>query len=401
MYTPLTEHTVADYVKHTPAVWAVVFQPDDDLVGIDLADGNVNLVFRVHSAADPLGRSVIVKQALPYARIVGESFPMPLERARIEADLLQIEARHCPGLVPRLYHYDDDMHLCVMQDLNQHMIMRKGLVNQTIYPHFAEHIGVFMARTLFYTSDLYLPHDVKKQNMAAHINPGLCKVTEDLVFTDPYMDNPGNVWNPAIDAEAAAIRADDALRAEMFTLKYAFMTKAEALIHGDLHTGSIMVNADDTKVIDPEFAFYGPMAFDIGLVMANLALSHCSQAYHAPDAHTRATYQTWLTDTMRATWHIFEREFRRLWATDLNSQWATDAFREQYIKRVLQETAAFAAAETLRRILGLAHTYDLESIPDLEARADAERRALTIGRRWLMGYRQIESIDDLVRVVTD
>ena len=50
------------------------------------------------------------------------------------------------------------------------------------------------------------------------------------------------------------------------------MTAAEALIHGDLHTGSIMVNQDETKVIDPEFAFYGPMGFDVGLLLANFFL---------------------------------------------------------------------------------------------------------------------------------
>ena len=34
------------------------------------------------------------------------------------------------------------------------------------------------------------------------------------------------------------------------------MTNAQALLHGDLHTGSVFVRDDSTKVIDPEFAFY-------------------------------------------------------------------------------------------------------------------------------------------------
>jgi 5-methylthioribose kinase len=50
-------------------------------------------------------------------------------------------------------------------------------------------------------------------------------------------------------------------------LKLKFMGSPEALIHGDLHTGSIMVTQSETLVIDPEFAFYGPMGFDIGAVL--------------------------------------------------------------------------------------------------------------------------------------
>ncbi len=54
------------------------------------------------------------------------------------------------------------------------------------------------------------------------------------------------------------------------------MNNAQALLHGDLHTGSIFVNQDSTKVIDPEFAFYGPMAYDIGALIANLTMNYIS-----------------------------------------------------------------------------------------------------------------------------
>lgn len=59
--------------------------------------------------------------------------------------------------------------------------------------------------------------------------------------------------------------------------KYKFMTEAQALLHGDLHSGSIMVTDTDTKVIDPEFGFMGPMAFDIG----NYIVTSCWRTSHA------------------------------------------------------------------------------------------------------------------------
>ena len=39
---------------------------------------------------------------------------------------------------------------------------------------------------------------------------------------------------------------------EVAKLKFDFMTHAQALIHGDLHTGSIFIKEDSTKVIDAD-----------------------------------------------------------------------------------------------------------------------------------------------------
>jgi len=153
MYYALDETTAPDYVRRTP-VMAAVFAGQDDLKCTDLAVGNVNLIFRVFSEKDP-SKSVLVKQALPHSRRY-PSFKMPLERSKVEYDLLQIEGKYCPDLVPKIYLYDPEMHLSVMEDLNRHLIMRYGLMKQTRYPHVAQHMGIFMARTLFYTSDLYL-----------------------------------------------------------------------------------------------------------------------------------------------------------------------------------------------------------------------------------------------------
>ena len=37
---------------------------------------------------------------------------------------------------------------------------------------------------------------------------------------------------------------------------------------------------NDTKVIDPEFAFYGPMGFDLGMNIANYLMAFLSQPAH-------------------------------------------------------------------------------------------------------------------------
>src|SRR5690606_20332056 len=104
-----------------------------------------------------------------------------------------------------------------------------------------------------------------------------CKITEDLIFDDPYTDSPNNQYNEAIRDAAENLRKDTALHREVALLRGKFLTQGQALLHGDLHTGSLFVTATSTKAIDPEFAFYGPMGFDIGAVLANLLLNYAGQ----------------------------------------------------------------------------------------------------------------------------
>jgi S-methyl-5-thioribose kinase len=73
-------------------------------------------------------------------------------------------------------------------------------------------------------------------------NPDLCALTEQVIFSDPYAQAPLNRWTtPQLDEAAAGLRADTEAKAAISVLKRKFCSSADALIHGDLHTGSIMV----------------------------------------------------------------------------------------------------------------------------------------------------------------
>jgi len=143
-----------------------------------------------------------------------------------------------------------------------------------------------------------LDYRTKKLEVARFINPELCKITEDLIFVEPYRQHERNRYHPEIEPQVLALQADVALHAEVADLKEKFMTQAQSLLHGDLHTGSIMVNQRETYVIDPEFAFYGPMGFDIGAVIGNLLLSYASHEVRTKDPTQRAAFRRYLTDTI-------------------------------------------------------------------------------------------------------
>jgi 5-methylthioribose kinase len=80
-YYALDERSAIDYARGCAAIHHLL-PPDEPLRCEEIGDGNLNLIFRIVSA-NQRGRSVIIKQALPYVRLVGESWPLSPERARI------------------------------------------------------------------------------------------------------------------------------------------------------------------------------------------------------------------------------------------------------------------------------------------------------------------------------
>jgi len=395
-YHAFTESDAMNYALHLPDI----FTADASLTCREIGDGNLNLVFLIRDITS--NRSVILKQALPYAKVVGESWPLTLDRARIEHDALLLQAAHCPDLVPHVYAFDGNLALTAMEDLSSHLIMRKGLIEGKRYPLFAAHIGRFLAQTLFFSSDLGLNQQLKKQRVQQFINPELCKISEDLIFDHPYKNAETNHFNPLIREEVEKIWRNDPLKLEIALLREKFLTHAQALLHGDLHTGSIFITETSTKVIDPEFAFYGPMGFDIGAVIANLLLNYAAQEVWMADRHAREDYCHYLLQTIRDIWHCFQTLFIDLWAKHgIDETTAVSGFRDMYMKRLLQDTAGFAGCKMIRRVIGLAHVADLQTIAGPQARAKAELIALSIGQKLVLNNRHMKSIDDLIHAVQE
>jgi 5-methylthioribose kinase len=396
-YRPMDPRGLRGYLAERPELARVLGGRTDAWTVSEIGDGNLNLVFVVSGEAG----SLIVKQALPYIRLVGDSWPLPLSRAHYERMALQEYARHAPGTAPVVHHYDETLALIAMEHLSPHIIMRKGLIAGVEYPAFAEDMADFLAKTLFHTSALGAPAAEHKARMAAFAgNHALCRVTEDLVFTDPYREAPLNRWTrPYLDDVVDALRGDAPLKVAVQDLKHRFVTEAQALIHGDLHTGSIMVTPDSTKVIDPEFAFVGPMGFDTGALLANLLLAFFAQTAAEAPSDERAAYAEWILRQAEALWSGFERRFLALWrAQDVSELFEANLFpdadgqatvleqhRTAFMRQLWSSTLGFAGCKMIRRIVGLAHVEDFESIEDPRERATGERRALLFGRALILG----------------
>jgi 5-methylthioribose kinase len=414
-YRILHEAELRDYLAGLPEVAGALGGAPEGWSISEVGDGNLNFVFLVKGATG----GIAVKQALPYVRLVGESWPLPLSRAHYEYLALTMQARLAPRLVPKILYHDEALALTAMELLSPHIIMRRGLIAGTIYPRFVEDITTFMARTLFFTSDLAITAAEKKEGIAAFAgNHALCKITEDLIFTDPYRQAEQNRWtSPWLDKTAASFREDMEAHVAISRLKLKFMSQPEALIHGDLHTGSIMVTDSETRVIDPEFAFYGPMAFDVGAIIANLIMAYLASPGHERTPGERRAFEEWLIETIENVWTEFERKFLELWRTEARgdaypaSLFAgsagalhLEAERQRNMDQLFRDTVGFAAAKIIRRILGLAHNIDFEWIEDTRLRAVCEARSLRLARAMLTdakSFTTIAAVTKMAREVND
>ena len=365
----------------------------------EIGDGNLNYVFIVEG---PDG-AVCIKQAPPFVRIIGSGWPLPQDRCRIEADALVEQGRACAAHVPAVLHFDENDHILVMQYIEPpHIALRRGLIEGLTYPCLAKDMVSFLSRTLFKNS--YLSMDLESfRNMCSRFtNKELCSLTEQVIFTDPYYGAKDNRHTtPHLDADVKEIQTNPKLLLEAMRMKAIFVEKKEALVHGDLHTGSVMVTDKSTFVIDPEFAFVGPVGFDVGKFIANLLLAYFAAEGHArQDGKDRKNQQDWLLKMVEEIWHGFTREFCSMWEESKiekslfdprlfvescqGSEFVSSMLMEDFLKSLWRDALGFAGCVLIRRIVGVAHVADLEEIQNADTRASCERKCLHLAKILLL-----------------
>lgn len=369
----LSVETVPAYLASVPELAARL-----DLGALEpvteVGDGNLNLVFIVR---DRSGGSLVLKQSLPYVRTL-PTWEMTRERSAREALILSrhlgVDAEH----VPALYHFDRDHYVLAIEDLSDHAVWRAELNAGRVHPYAAAELGRYVARTAFGTSVLGLDPLEQKRLLAAAVNPELCQITEDLVFTEPYVDHEHNAVLPANKPDLDALRTDAGYLREIGLLKFAFMTRAQALIHGDLHTGSVFVRdgaRPSVRAFDSEFGFVGPIGFDLGAVWGNLLLAAARATALGEDERAAVL----LGELPAQLWDAFEAELRALWPARLDPRVWPDDVLEALLTQLRADAAGYAAAKAVRRIVGFAKVTDIETL-DEGPREGAARGVLRAAR---------------------
>ncbi len=367
----VTAADVVGYLAETGLLGRLSATSEGADVRVDeVTAGNMNRVFL---ARGPLG-GLAVKQAPPWVQVVGPEWPVDPARIASEARTYERLAVRVPESIPTIVAFDESRYVLVMEDLSDLAVLRDALVRQVAADDGAEldfvalgaAVGRFVGELAASTSVAALGESAHAELVETSANPELCRMTLDVVLDEPYREHEHNHWHPALDGRVRSLYADAAVREAVARIRHDFEHRAEALLHGDLHSGSVMVGRRDgeqvVKVFDPEFSFVGPIGLDLGLFWANLEL-----AAIAADAVGGAALAEARRSAVPASWAAFAEAWGD--ASSLAGI-ESDAWR-------------FAGVEGMRRAVGFSHAADIESLPGA-AIPDASVRLFDAARHHIL-----------------
>ncbi|WEK52150.1 MAG: S-methyl-5-thioribose kinase [Candidatus Kaistia colombiensis] len=391
-YRILAQAEILHHLAALPEIAAILGGSPADWTIRDVADGYINAVFIIDG---PQG-GVCAKQALPWVRYHGDSWPLAEDRAFFEASYMRRLAAIVGPLAPRLLHFDPVLQFIVMEKLSPHIVLRGGLIEGRRFPRAAADVGRYVALAAFHTSDLGVPFERKFEDIGLFSgNISLLRISVDLIFVDPYVEVWRNRYISEIDPWAKALREDVELKTAVARHRNAFLSNRQALLHGDLHSGSVMVTEDDTRVIDGEFSTFGPIGFDLGAFAANLIINWYAQGGYDRDPAERDAHRQWLLEQIATLWQTFESELLALWAAspdtdgdgypathfaDASGQARLATIRRDFTQAVFQDLVAFAAIKMIRRVISYAQVDDFGIIEDTKRRAETQASALAFAR---------------------
>lgn len=233
-------------------------------------EGNMNYTLRVRTH----DRTLIVKQARPYV----EKYPQiaaPAERAVIEGQFYQIiePFESLRTFMPQLLGMDADEKILVLEDL--------GIANDyTNLYQPNQSLGLADAAVL--ANYIAMLHRLTYQETIdeAFANRAMRALNHEHIFNYPFMANNGfdlDTIQKGLQMISMAYKFDEALKKTIAELGQVYLADGHCLLHGDFYPGSWLKTESGVKVIDPEFCFYGPAEFDLGVMVAHLMMAQQSE----------------------------------------------------------------------------------------------------------------------------
>ena len=282
-----------------------------------------------------------------------------------------------------------------MEDVSDLAQVRKLLCSGVMLPRLAEQVGEFVAASTFYCSEFYLEADLFRRLSARFRNSDMRSIMEDWVFLRdaPYLTHNGNpVLKQLIDR-------DESIRVCCYELRHKFMTRGEALIHGDLHTSNVFADKERLKVIDMEYTFAGPLCYDIGYFAASLLTQYCTACFRPfPSEGARRTFLSYLLSSLLELYHSFVEHFTEFWREDAKPIYQrSGGFCEHLARGFLPDVLGFAAVPCFPQIT-TSLTPEFAQL-DGKARGQAHELCLVLSRYLLLERERWDTMEDAVQAI--
>ncbi|NLW42528.1 MAG: S-methyl-5-thioribose kinase [Tissierellia bacterium] len=383
----MTKREMIDYITNN----FDFFENSESLICEEIGDGNINYVFRIRDTKT--NKSLVVKQSDVLLRSSGR--PLDIYRSKIEAEVLKIENKLILGYVPQVYFYDEEKALIIMEDISNYKNLRLELLNGNFYSHLSDYLGEFLGKTLIPMTDLVISRKEKKENAKKFTNPELCDITEDLVLTEPYFNYKNrNIITPGLeDYVRNNLYKNEQLHGEVLKLKDKYQNYSQTLLHGDLHLGSIFVNDNGIKVIDPEFAFYGPAGYDIGNVWGNLFFPLGYYTVVNNNKEYISQLKSLIVDTIDKTISALDQSFDENVENDFLKN---KKFKTYYLKEIISDSFGYGGTEIIRRVVGDAKVAEVTSVKELSQRQSLDKLLIEIGTKLIINRDKYSQGKDVI-----
>lgn len=329
-------------------VSSVLGEEIESMEASEITGGNMNYAWRVSlpssssSSQQQQQHSVFVKQAPDYIKCLGEDFGLTSQRMHREVEALRAMADISEKHVPRVLHFDAERCVAILEDLAGFELLSRELMEGRVDASIAADLGKFLRLA---ADSTFSDNDEMKQ------------ITTEYVFTKPFVEDATNRHlEGAVGLRATALRRDAEFLAAVKRARDLFVERKECLCHGDLHSGSVMTDGQRTCVIDAEFAFFGPKAFDLALLTAAYIFEYCSAEASCSSLDRASVTRLKCKEAIEALYG--EKGYG-----------STDQ---------LQDALLFASCELMRRVLGAASVPFLSELSE-SRRAHVELLVLQIG----------------------
>lgn len=240
-------------------------------------EGNMNYTLRVITP----NRTLIVKQSRAYVEKY-PSIPAPANRVVVEGRFYQ-QTQPVPMLasyMPQLLGVDEENNILVLQDLGDAR-------DYTFLYQPGQLLSDADALALTdYLSELHHQFAAEAPD-SIFVNQAMRALNHEHIFLYPFLADNGfnlDTIQPGLQEIAMPYKQDASLKkvveklGELYRVDNSSDGIRKTLLHGDYYPGSWLQTTaahgtSGVKIIDPEFCFYGPAEFDLGVMVAHLRMA--------------------------------------------------------------------------------------------------------------------------------
>lgn len=373
-------------------------------IGDDEEDsqGLINYVFRVRNGE----RSLIVKQARANMRLDDDvestdaGYCPPQDRNYSEYLALKLRRAITPGCVPEVYYADRENHVFLMEDVSYLKPARAQLAHGVMIDGLGERVARFLADIHFYTTEFYLDTEVFRELDRRFVSTGMRAIMENWLF---LRDTPTHRCPALTKHFLPYIFADDIV-VQSHILRHKYMNSTQAFIHSDIHTSNIFADSRRLKVIDMEYTFAGPVAYDLGYFLASLISQYCSAVFRPfPSEGERTGFKRYLLACVYTLLDEYRKRFAAHWDGEAKEVYRScPGFRDSFLAELVPDAAGYAAMPMFTLcVSSFGFTQEFEVIQDEGLKLHALQFYCSLGRRFLMGRTGIRTPRNVVEAVLE